>query len=175
MELWRTGAPVTDETGGVTVIDHHHRVVPVRQITDFRQVGNDAVHGKNTVCHDQTSTAIGRGDQLPFKIRHVIVGVAQALRLAQPHPVDDRGVVQGIGNDGIFRSEQRLEDPAIGIETGWKDDGVLRAKVVGNADLEIAMQILGSAYEADRGHAESMTVEGLFRCFNQSLVVGQPR
>ena len=54
--------------------------------------------------------------QVRFEVRHVVVLVAIPLRLTEPHAVDDARVVQLIGNDGVFLTEQRLEQTAIRIE-----------------------------------------------------------
>ena len=40
--------------------------------------------------------------QLLLEIGHVVVGEAVARRLAQPDPIDDRRVVERIGDDGVL-------------------------------------------------------------------------
>ena len=51
--------------------------------------------------------------QLGLQIRHVVVGVAQPLGLAEPHPVDDAGVVQGIGDDRVLRPQRVSKSPVL--------------------------------------------------------------
>ena len=93
-----TAAVFTDKADGVGVIHHHQCIVFVRQIADGFEVGDDAIHGEDAVGGDQLETgAIGiRLFQLGFQFGHVVVGVTIALGLAQPHAVDDGGVVECI-------------------------------------------------------------------------------
>ena len=39
---------------------------------------------------------------LRFEIGHVVVLVTKALRFAEPHAVDDAGVIQFVGNDRVL-------------------------------------------------------------------------
>ena len=65
---------------------------------------------------------------LRLEIVHVAVLVAEALRLAQADAVDDGGVVELVGDDGVFVVEQRLEQAAVGVEAGAVEDRVLGAE-----------------------------------------------
>ena len=53
---------------------------------------------------------------LRLQIGHVVVAVAEALRLAQADAVDDAGVVQLVADDRVLLAEQRLEQAAVGVE-----------------------------------------------------------
>jgi glycine C-acetyltransferase len=50
-----------------------------------------------------------------LQVGHVVVLVAQPRGLAESHAVDDRGVVQLVGDDGILRTQDRLKQPAVGV------------------------------------------------------------
>ena len=84
-----------------------------------------------------------RRRKLGLQIGHVAVGEAETLRLAKPHPVDDRGVVQRIGDDRVLLAEQGFEHPAVGVECGRIEDGVLEAEPVGHSPFEVLVQSLG--------------------------------
>ena len=89
------------------------------------KIGDNAVHRKYAVGRDHLeATALGFL-QFFFERRHVIVGVAETFGLGEPHAVDDRGVVERIGDDGVFLAEQSFEQAAIGIETAGIKDRVL--------------------------------------------------
>jgi hypothetical protein len=53
-----------------------------------------------------------------LELREVVVSVAQALRPAEPDAVDDAGVVERVADDHVAVVEQRLEQPAVGVEAG---------------------------------------------------------
>jgi hypothetical protein len=50
----RAAARLAHEAGRMAVVDHHRRIVPVRQIADGRQIGDQPVHRKDSVSSDQT-------------------------------------------------------------------------------------------------------------------------
>jgi len=144
---------------------------------DLRQVGDIAIHRKDTVGDDQdVARAIGpRLFQLGLQIGHVRIGIAIALRLAQAHTVDDRGMVQRVGDDRILRPQKRFEHAAIGVEGGRIEDRVLAAGEFGDLRFQLLVQILGAADEAHRGHAETMTVQRRLRRLDQLRPVRQAK
>src|SRR5690606_1310384 len=98
------------EAGRMAVVDMYQRAVLVGQRTDLVQWRDEPVHREHAVGGDQLGAGARRvgGLQLHFEVGHVAVGVAEALGLAQPYPVDDRGVVERVGDDRVLRSQQRL-------------------------------------------------------------------
>ncbi|MCY1218614.1 hypothetical protein D9M72_305630 [compost metagenome] len=82
-------------------------------------------------------------------------------------------MVQGVGDDGIFRPEQGFKHAAVGVEATREQDGVLGAQELGDARLECQVQVLGSADEAHAGHAEAALVHGGLRGGNDVRVVCQ--
>jgi hypothetical protein len=53
-----------------------------------------------------------------LEFRHVVVGVALALRLAQANAVDDARMIERVRDHRVALIEQRLEQAAIGVEAG---------------------------------------------------------
>ena len=113
--------------------------------------------------------------QLLFERVHVAIGEAVAARLAQPHAVDDRSVVERIGNDRVVFAQQRLEHAAIGVETGGEQDRVVFAEMRGDGALEVAMDRLRAADEAHRGHAEAEFVERAFGRGDDFGMIGEAK
>lgn len=108
----------TDEPGSVGVVDHNHGTILFGEVTDLRQRGNKPVHRENAVGGDHDVPAVLRSLQLGLKIGHVLVTVTEALGLAQPDPIDDRGMVKLVGNDRVVRAEKDLEKTAVGVKAG---------------------------------------------------------
>ena len=123
---------------GVRIVDHHQGVVLVGQIADAGQVGDDAVHRKDAVGGDHAEPGAGRLLELLLQVGHVVVLVAEPLGLAEPHAVDDAGVVQLVGDDRVFGAEERLEQPAVGVEARRVEDRVLRAEELAELPLRVA-------------------------------------
>ncbi len=56
-----------------------------------------------------------------------------------------------VGDDGVFGVEDGLEEASVGVETGTVEDGVFGAEEGADALLELGVDGLGSADEADAG------------------------
>ena len=111
--------------------------------------------------------------QLLLKVGHVGVGIAETLGLAEAHTVDDRSMVQSIGDDGIIGTEQRLKHTAVGIEASGIKDGVLSAEELSDLGFQLLVEVLATANEADRGHTEATGVHAVLGGLDQFGVVGQ--
>ena len=165
----RAAAMLTHEADGVAVVHHRQRVEFIRKVADGLQVGDIAVHGEHAVGGDENFLAAGCAGRLELgaQIVHIVVLIAEALRLAETHAVDDGGVVQLVGNDGVLRAEQRLEQAAVGVEAGGIEDGVVRTDEIGDPALQLLMNFLRAADEADRRKAEAPAVIAFLRSFDQ--------
>ena len=157
------------------VIDHHQRIVFIRQVANALQVGDHAIHREHAVGGDQHVTRAGLASffQTRLQLLHIVVGIAEALRFTQTHAVDDRGMVQGVGDNGVFRPEQRFKQAAVGVKAGGVEDRVFHTEEIGQLLLQLLMRVLGTADEAHRGHPEAVAVHTGFRCGNQFRVVRQ--
>ena len=101
--------------------------------------------------------------------------VAVTLGLAQTNTVDDRSVVQLIGNHSILSIEQSLEETTVGIEAARVQDAVLHSVELGNQSLQLLMNIGGSANETHGSKTKSMAIQSLLRGLNQLLAVSQTK
>jgi hypothetical protein len=155
------------------VIDHHHRVVALGELADRVQLHQVAVHREHPVGGDQAApVALGLLQNL-LELGHVRVGIAEALGLAQSHAVDDRGVVELVGDDGVALAQDGLEEPSVGVEAGRVEDGVVGAVEARDRSLELLVQVLGAADEAHRGHPEAAHLERLLGGGDDLRVVRQ--
>ena len=111
--------------------------------------------------------------QLRLEVGHVGVAVAQPAGLAEPDAVDERGVVELVGDDRVLGAEQHLEDAAVGVEAGRVEDRRLGAEEVRQPRLELGVQGLRAADEAHAGHAEAPLVQRFCGGGDHGRVVGQ--
>lgn len=56
---------------------------------------------------------------------HIAVRISRLLRPTQPNSIDDRGVIEFIRENRIFRSQHRLEDAGVGVKAGRIQDCIL--------------------------------------------------
>ena len=170
---WLPRPPVADEAGRVRVVDHDERAVLLGQVADAGQRRDHAVHREHAVGHDELAPRAGGLDQARLELVEVAVGVAEALRLAEPDAVDDARVVEGVGDHRVLGPEQGLEQPAVGVEARAVEDRVLRAEKLGQPRLELLVQRLGAADEAHGRHAVAPAVERRVRGLHDRRVVGE--
>ena len=175
--LVRATAAGAEYACGVGFVEVYEGAVLLSQLVDFVQAGNDAVHGEHAVCGDEDGAgAVGLGLlQLGLEVCHVVVGIAVTGGLAKAHAVDDGGVVEGVGDDGVFLGQEGLEQAAVGIKAGAEEDGVLHTEEGAEALLELLVQGLRAADEAHGGHTEAPAVDGILGCLFQLGVVGKAK
>jgi hypothetical protein len=161
------------EADRVRVVHHHDGVVALGQVADRGQRGQVAVHREHAVGGDQPVAGIGRVAQAPLELVHVAVCEPQPAGLAEADAVDDRGVVERIGDDRVLGAEQRLEEAAVGVEARAVQDRILAAEEARQPLLELAVHLLGAADEAHRRHAVAPPLERLPRGRHDLGVVGQ--
>ena len=161
------------KAGGVAVVDQDESPMAVRQVADLRQGCDVAVHGEDAVGDDQPESGRGGLLELRLEVAHVGVLVDEALRLAEANAVDDRGVVQLVGEDGVLGAQKGLEDAAVGVEARGVEDRVLHAEELRDPLLQLEVQRLGPADEAHARHPEAPVVQGAMGRGDQLGVAGE--
>ena len=155
------------------IVDHHQCAVAVGKRADLGERCDRAVHGEHAVGDDQAGARVLAVDERLLELRHVAVGVAQPARLRQTDAIDDRGVVQRVGDDRVLVVGQGLKQPAVGIETGRVEDRVLGAEKGRQPPLEFAVDAVRAADETDRGHAVAVRIERSMRRADQCRMAGE--
>ena len=112
--------------------------------------------------------------QLLFHFFHVVIGIAVAFRLAEPHAVDDACMVERVGDDGVVLEEKRLEHTAVGVEARGVEYGILGMEERGDFLLEFLVDVLRSADEAHAGHTLAVRIERLLRRRDNLGMRGKP-
>ena len=159
----------------MAVVDQNERAVAVGQCANLLQFGDVSVHREHAVGRDELEPRAGGIGLLEpiLELVHVRVGEPIALGLREADAVDDRSVVEAVGDDRVGFVEQRLEHAAIGVETGGEDDRVVLAQVAGDRLFELAVERLGAADEPHRGHAEAEFVHRALRRGDDVGMVGE--
>ena len=160
----RCAAPMRPhKADGVAVVHHGQRVEFLCQIADLRQLCQIPIHRKHAVRGNEDSPRAVRPrlNQLKAEIVHIAVAVTVALCLAQADAVDDGGVVQLVGHDGVLRPQQRFKQAAVGIEAGGIENGVIRTEKARDSCLQCFVQLLRAADKAHGREPEAPAVIAL--------------
>ena len=165
------------EPRGMAIIHHGQTIIGISNPANFPQISQIAVHRKHTIRRNHHKPRATRPCRLylALQIRHIAVLKPKPPRFAQPDAVNDRGMVQAVRNNRILLTQQRLKQPAIGVKTGGKQNGILHPEKPRQARLQSPVQILRAANEPDRGHAIAMARHRRLCCRHQSRIIGQPQ
>jgi len=137
-------------------------------------MGARAIQGKTPVGRDQAGSRAGSIPKLGLKRLHVIVAIPVTLRLAEPDPVDDAGMVQLVRNNGIIRPQKCFKQACIRIETGCVENGVVHSQELRQASLKLLVNRLGSADEPYRRETVSPPVQALVGRADNLRMIRQP-
>ncbi|MNP50657.1 hypothetical protein D3C76_1449330 [compost metagenome] len=80
-------------------------------------------------------------------------------------------MVQGIGDNGIFRAEQGLKQTAVGVEAGGVQNRIFHTEEGGQLALQRLVAVLGAADETHGGHAKTVGVHARFSSSDQLRVI----
>ena len=151
--------------------------VALGEVADLGERGDIAVHREDAVGRDQLEARAGGVGRLELRLEigHVGIPVAVALGLAEADAVDDRGVVELVGDHRVLGAEQRLVEAAIGVEAGGIEDGVLHPEPFRELVLQRLVDRLRAADEADRGHSVAPALEPRLCGGLDPLVLGEAK
>ena len=155
------------------LVHHHECIVFLREVADLVHRGHVSVHREHAVGYDNPEPLGLRLLEAALEVFHIGVGVTVPLCLAQAHTVNDGGVVEGIGNDGVLFGEQRLEHSAVCVEAGGVKYGVLGLEIVADGCFKLFVDVLGAADEAHGRHSEAPFLHHSGGCLHQTRVVCQ--
>src|SRR5437868_14063162 len=114
-----------------------------RDLEDVRQVRDRAFHREYAVRPNKTAPCVRGTAKLVSQILHVTVLIdgrrALADRLRKPHRIDDRRVIQGVGDDEVTFRDYRTYQPFIGVPCRDEAQRRLGADESGERFLELAM------------------------------------
>src|SRR5699024_3199150 len=107
--------------------------------------------------------------QFGFQVLHVVVFVSESLCFAKTDAVDDRSMVELVADDSVVSGQDGLKQAAVCVEAGGVQDGVVGAQEAGDLLLELFVDILCAADEADGSNAVASLIVGSLGCVDQSL------
>ena len=142
----RAAAVPAEHARGVGVVHHDRRPELLGRGDDLRQRRDVAVHAEDAVRDDEDQAVrrparvgaallAGLAQQLA-QGRGVLVREDDARRLAHPHAVDDRGVVERVGDDQVVLAGHDRDDAGVGGEARLEGQHRLGVLELGQLGLE---------------------------------------
>ena len=169
-------APVAPQHAGrVRVVDHHDGAMPCGRFHQPRQWRDIAIHGKDAVRDQQLAARNAFEFRQNFiRRRRVLVRKNVNLRLRQTAAVDDARVVQLIGNNVIFRRENRRHRPRVGREPRLKHNASFHPLERRDALLQFHVQAHGAGNRPHRARPHAILARGFDGRLPQLRMGGQP-
>ena len=162
-----------ERAGAVRVVDHHAHVVAPRERDDLLQRRDVAVHREHAVGHDQRRAAV-RVAQAPGEVVDVGVAVDERLGARQPAAVDDRGVVELVGEDDLAAAGERRHHAEVGQVARAEQQRALRALELRQPLLQAPVQRHVARHQARRARAHAPAHRRVGGGLAHARVVGQP-
>ena len=163
----------TEHAEAVRVVHHDAGTILLRKPHDLRQVADVAAHAEHTVGHDQFACGIGDLLQLPFKVLHVVVAVAQHGGVAELAAVIDARVVLPVADDVIILAGNGTDDAEVALEArGERHHGFL-AEEMRKLLFQLHMQLQRAVKEAGTGAAGAVPLQGFKPRLDHARVRGQ--
>ena len=117
----RTASVAAQDTARVGVVDHDGRTERLGRLDDPGEWRDIAIHREDPVRHDQDQPPLPAPGPavLPGLAEDLAQGLDVGMRvdlarcLGEPHPVDDRGVVERVGDDQVGLAGDRRDDAGV--------------------------------------------------------------
>src|SRR5437588_7949722 len=103
---------------GVSVVDHHDGIVFFSEVAKGGQGADVTVHGEDTVGDDELASGLvfDRGELL-LGVSNIFMAEDQDLGAGKTRAINDRGVVQLVGDDEIFFAKNGRDGAGVGCES----------------------------------------------------------
>src|SRR5579875_322966 len=160
--IHRSAAVAPEHARSVGVIHHHDAAEFIGEVAELRKGGDVSVHGKNAVGNQKlVAVPVFRFFQNALAIRHVFVLENFYGGLGEAAAVNNRSMIQFIGDNQILFSQNRGDGAGICGESGLKHDAGFRAFEFGDLLFEFQMDFHGADNGAHRAGADSVLTRGV--------------
>ena len=156
------------------IIDHQPGIEALGQFEQLRQRRQIAIHAEHRIGEDQlapgTAARQPRGQMLEIAMR-----IADMLGARQLRGIDQRGVVEFVGKDGIVALQQRRYDRQIGHVAGAEIQRLLEAGERRQPLFQLGMRAQVAADHMRGATANAPACRSLLNSGDQRRMIGQPQ
>lgn len=162
-----------EDAYAVGLVDHHGGVVLLCQLHYLVDMRHVAFHGEDGVGDDELDGVGLAALELLLEAVHVVVAVLEVVGEAEAAAFDDGGVVLLVEDDVVLSAGEGGDNAEVDAEAGGVDHGVFLAHVLGQARLELLVNLEGAVEEGGACHAGAELACGLNGGLYHLGVVGQ--
>jgi hypothetical protein len=158
----------------VGLVDRYAHAMAARELDDLGQRRDVAVHREDGVGDDQRAAPLGLA-HAPRQVLDVRVAVDEGLRACQSAAVDDRRVVELVGEDDLTAARQRRDHADVRQVARTEEQRRLRALEVGQALLQAPVHGHRARHQPRRPGADAPAHRGVGRRLAHAGVVREPQ
>ena len=129
-----------DDAGGVGFVDDHSRAVGSREVDDVAQGCEVAVHGEHRVGDDHRAASVGSLQSGSQRVQIAML-IDDGLGAREPAAVDDRGMVQRVGEDHVPVVGERRDHAEVGQVARPEQHAGLMAFELRQFGLELLVRV----------------------------------
>ncbi len=155
------------------LVDEQPRAVLARELDDLRERREIAVHREDRVGRDQPPPLAAVAAQAPREVLGVEVPVDADARSREPAAVDDRGVVERVGEHGVAGAGERPDRAEVREVAGAEQDAVFAAFESRQALLQAPVDRHRPGHKPRCAGADAPAHRGLRRCLAHARIVGE--
>src|SRR5215469_1137390 len=166
----------TKDAGRVRIVDHHDAVVLVGEVAQFWQWRDIAFHGENAVGDEKLVAVPVLGFfEDASAIRDVLMLEDFDGGLGKTAAIDDRGVIQLVGDNQIFFAQDRRNGAGIGRESGLKDDAGFCPFEARDLLFEFHVNLHSADDAAHCARADAVFADGVYGSAAKLGMGGEPK
>ena len=168
-------AVASKHAGPVSVVHHHDAVVFFGEVAQLRQRRNIAVHREHAVGDNQLlSRKICMLLEDAVAVLHIFVTKDLNRRFRKPRPVNNRRMVQFVGDDQIVFAEHGRNRSSVGRKSRLKHYACLHFLERRDLLFQLHVELHGTGNRANRSRADAKSFHRVQCRLAQGLVRGQP-
>jgi len=164
---------VTQHAESVGVVDDQPGVETFRELQEFGQRREVAVHAEHGIGQDQLAFGLAGGEQA-FQGVEVAVRIALVVGAGKLDRVDQRGVVELVREHGVAAPDQRHDDAQVGHVTGREQQRTGKAGERGEFFFKFLVRREMAADQMRGAAADTPFFRPGAGGFDQFGIVGQP-
>ena len=172
----RAASLAAEDAGRVRVVDHHDRAVLLGRFAQAGQRADVAIHREDAVGDQQfLAGLVLHAGELLFGVGHVFVAEDENLRSRKTAAIDDRGVIQLVGNDEIVFAQKCRNRPRVRRESRLEHHAGLDVLEARDLLFQLHVNLHRARDGAHRSRPDAILARGFKRRFAQLRMRSEPK
>ena len=172
--MLRSAAPVrTEHAEAVRIIHHDACAVLLGKADDLRQVADVTAHAEHAIGHNQPACGFGDVLQLFFKVRHVVMAVAEHGGIAELAAIINACVVFPVTENIVILARDGADDAKVALKACRKRHNGFLTDEIRQFFLKLHVQRQRAVEKTRAGAAGAIPLKRFEASFDYTRVRGK--